>query len=91
MGDEKTRKRFWVTLILVLSLLILSVGCNTDGKETAKDETSINIPPSALVGSMYIDTESGSLDYILTDKSHKEKADMRYINGNGDVKYDGDR
>ena len=47
------------------------------------------ISPSASVGAMYIQTESGSLDYVLEDKSHKEEADMLYINGNGDVKYDG--
>lgn len=39
--------------------------------------------------SMFITTESGSLDAIHADKSHKEKGFVEIVNADGDVEYDG--
>ena len=40
-------------------------------------------------GTIYINTESGNMDAIHADKSHKEKGVIIILDENGDVEYDG--
>lgn len=44
---------------------------------------------SANVGSLYITTESGSMDYVHAKKGNKESGMVKYVDADGDVKYDG--
>lgn len=41
-------------------------------------------------GTVYINTESGSMDAIHADKSHKESGTVIILDENGNVQYDGD-
>ena len=40
-------------------------------------------------GTVYINTESGNMDAIHADKSHKEKGNIIILDGDGNVQYDG--
>lgn len=51
---------------------------------------TLNIMKSAKIGSLYLTTESGSMDYIHTEKGNKEKGTLRYVNAEGKVVYQGE-
>ncbi|MBQ7936482.1 MAG: CotH kinase family protein [Clostridia bacterium] len=48
------------------------------------------IMKSANIGSMYITTESGSMDYIHLEKGNEELGSMRLVNADGKEVYEGD-
>ncbi len=50
----------------------------------------LTIMKSANIGSMYITTQSGSMDKIHADKSNKETGTMRFVSADGKVLYNGE-
>ena len=40
-------------------------------------------------GSIYVNTESGNMDAVHADKSHKESGNILILDKNGDIQYDG--
>ena len=58
----------------------------TDGNE----EAMIRFLQSANVATMYIETESESMDRIHRDKAHKENAGIRLFTEKGELAYSGD-
>ena len=46
------------------------------------------VSASKSVGSLFIKTESGNMDYILASKENKEVANMVYVDSEGEIKYD---
>ncbi|MCR4837942.1 MAG: CotH kinase family protein [Eubacterium sp.] len=58
----------------------------TDGR----DEAVIRFLKSANVATMYIETQSGAIDRIHEDKSHKESAGIRLFTEKGELVYRGD-
>lgn len=50
----------------------------------------IRIMKSKNIGSMYITTESGSMDYIHAEKGNKETGALRYVNADGKTVYSGE-
>ncbi len=58
----------------------------TDGNE----EAMIRFLKSANVATMYIETESESMDRIHRDKAHKENAGIRLFTEKGELAYSGD-
>lgn len=44
---------------------------------------------ASALGSIFITTESGSMDSVNADKSHKESGDILIVNSNGNVEYGG--
>ncbi len=49
-----------------------------------------NVISSAKIGSVFIKTESGSLDAVHADKNYKEKGEITVLNKKGEVEYAGD-
>lgn len=49
--------------------------------------TEVIFMQSGKLPAVFIDTESGSLDYIHEDKANKESADIRIIDENGQLSY----
>lgn len=50
----------------------------------------VKIINKSLVSSVFIETESGSLDAVHADKEHKEKGEITIINSDGEVECDGE-
>lgn len=50
---------------------------------------NVVILKESKVASVFIATESGSLDAIHADKSHKEKGFIEIVNADGEIEYDG--
>jgi len=56
-------------------------------KVKGKRDYVLVILKSANIPTVYIDTESGSDEYINEDKSHKERCNLLVINSDGEVSY----
>ncbi len=54
-----------------------------------KDLYTLVIMKSANIGSMYLTTQSGTLDYLHLDVSNEEIGTMRFVNADGKKLYDG--
>lgn len=54
------------------------------------DETTIRFIQSANVATMFVETETGTMDYIHKDKAHKENAEIQIFAENGALEYRGD-
>lgn len=54
-------------------------------------ETAYNLKflQSSSIGSIYVNTESGNMNAVHADKSHKEPGNILILNKDGDVQYDG--
>lgn len=50
---------------------------------------NVEVIKESKVASVFIATESGSLDAIHADKSHKEKGFIEIVNADGEIEYDG--
>ena len=50
----------------------------------------IRVMKSKNIGSMYITTESGNMDYIHAEKGNKETGALRYVNAEGKTVYSGE-
>lgn len=50
---------------------------------------NVKVVAESKVSSVFIETESGSLDSIHADKEHKEKGEITIINSDGEVECDG--
>jgi len=59
----------------------------THGWETAEEQ--ICFLQSANVATMYIDTQSGSMQHIHADKEYRESVQVRLIDANGGINYCG--
>lgn len=55
----------------------------------AGTEYKYNVLSSAKIGSVFIETESGSLDNVHADKDYKEKGKITILNKKGGVEYAG--
>lgn len=51
---------------------------------------NVKVLQSENSGTIYINTESGNMDAIHADKSHKESGDIIVLDGNGNVQYEGE-
>ena len=49
----------------------------------------LTVMKSGNIGSLYITTESGNMNYIHAKKGNKESGMVKYVDANGKVKYDG--
>ena len=54
------------------------------------EEHTLNVMKSANIGSLYLTTESGSMDYIHLEKGNKESGTIYYANSSGKVVYQGE-
>ncbi|GEM_PF-5281047 len=59
------------------------------GENNIEAKTIVFLKSSNL-GTVFIDTESGGIDYLYEDKDNKENANMRLYTQNGTVQYDDD-
>ncbi len=51
---------------------------------------SVRVMQATASGAIYINTESGSMDAVHADKSHKEGGTILIVDKDGNVQYDGD-
>lgn len=54
------------------------------------ENIDLRIINESKVASVFIETESGSLDAVHEDKSHKEKGEITIISSDGDIECDGE-
>lgn len=99
---ENIKLRLHTSIPMELGGQILSDGltCERFQKNIAYDLTytawgkahrsTLTIVQSANVASMYIDTESGSMDYIHKEKGNKESGVIRIYDADGKESYAGD-
>lgn len=59
------------------------------GDRVAVDDGVFTILQGSALPAVYIETESGSLDAIRADKSHKESGAIRIVNADGSLHYAG--
>ncbi len=55
-----------------------------------QDYYDLVIMKSANIGSMYIETQSGTMDYVHLTQGNKELGRMHYVDADGKVRYSGD-
>ncbi len=59
------------------------------GSRVAVDDGVFTVLQGSALPAVYIETESGSLDAIRADKSHKESGAIRIVNADGSLHYAG--
>lgn len=72
--------------------LISSDGTETpfvEGSVRLSDGETVELLTGSTLPAVYLTTESGSLDAIQADKSHKESGTIRIVNADGTVHYEG--
>lgn len=53
------------------------------------EENSVTFVKSANISTVFIETESGSMDYLRSDKNNEEQGHIRIVGTNGNVEYSG--
>ncbi len=59
------------------------------GDRVALDDGTVTLLQGSQIPAIYMTTESGSLDAIQADKSHKESGTIHIVNADGSTHYDG--
>lgn len=60
------------------------------GESVQFDDGVLTLLQGSAIPAIWIETESGSLDAIQADKSHKESGTIHIVNADGSIHYDGE-